>query len=179
MRCRVIARQRSHVRTIAFILSGKLIIEPLNIHFELRCNYISGARSIVFSVMAPSRIRSLVRQLLLNTELLGHKSPVLVEPLEFSDEISQQISVGIDKPIQLIPMGRRMDASGAAVLDPINKFFEAHFLPELQRLRAFIERYNPVPRIANKSELEIGFELFASGFSPALFRHQQIEGGHD
>ena len=122
--------------------------------------------------MAPSRIRSLVRQLLLNTELLGHKSPVLVEPLEFSDEISQQISVGIDKPIQLIPMGRRMDASGAAVLDSINKFFEAHFLPELQRLRAFIERYNPVPRIANESEFKVGLELFAAGFSAALLGHK-------
>src|SRR6266700_3654535 len=164
MTCRVIARQRSHVSTIAFILSGKLITEPLNIHFEFRCNDISGARSIVLSVMAASRIRSLVRQLLLNTELLGHKSPVLVEPLEFSDEISQQISVGIDKPIQLIPMGRRMD--------PINKFFEAHFLPELQRLRAFIERYNPVPRIANESEFKVGLELFAAGFSAALLGHK-------
>src|SRR5438067_7203989 len=72
-----------------------------------------------------------------------------------------------------------MHACGTAVLDPIDKLVEAHVVPELQRLRAFIERYNPVPRIANKSELEIGFELFASGFSPALFRHQQIEGGHD
>src|SRR5438094_10013074 len=98
MTCRVIARQRSHVRTIAFILSGKLITEPLNIHFEFRCNYISGARSIVFSVMAPSRIRSLVRQLLLNTELLSNKSPVLVDPLDLSVELTQQISVGIDKP---------------------------------------------------------------------------------
>src|SRR5213079_1079615 len=172
MTCRVIARQRSHVRTIAFILSGKLITEPLNIHFEFRCNYISGARSIVFSVMAASWIRSPVRQLLFNTELLRQKSPVLVEPLEFSDEISQQISVGIDKPIQLIPMGRRMDASSAAVLDPINKFFEAHFLPELQRLRAFIERYNPVPRIANESEFKVGLELFAASFSAALLRHK-------
>src|ERR1051326_7813451 len=102
--------------------------------------------------MAATGIRSPVRQLLLNTELLRHKSPVFVESLKFSDEIGQQISVRIDKPIQLIPMRRRVDASGAAVMDPINKFFEAHFLPQLYRFGAFIERYNSVPRIANKSE---------------------------
>src|SRR5690349_8756827 len=107
MTCRVIARQRSHVSTIVFILSGKLITEPLNIHFELSCNDISGARSVVFSVMAAPRIRSPVRQLLLETELLCHKSPVLVEALEFSDKIGQQIPVGIDKPIQLVPVRGR------------------------------------------------------------------------
>src|SRR6478752_2771924 len=133
MRCRVIARQRSHVSTIAFIFPGELIIEPLNIHFELRCNDFSCSRSVIISVMTRPGVFASVRQLLLNTELLRHKSPVLIEPLKFSDEIRQKISVRIDKPIQLIPMRRRVDASGAAVLDPINKFFEAHFLPELQR----------------------------------------------
>src|SRR6266436_7214344 len=87
MRCRVIARQRSHVRTIAFILPGKLITEPLNIHFELRCNDISCSRSVILSVMTLPRVRASVRQLLLQTELLRRKSPILIEPLEFSDEI--------------------------------------------------------------------------------------------
>src|SRR5262249_27202830 len=115
MTCRVIARKRSQVSTIAFILSGKLIAEPLNIHFELHCNDISCSRSVVLSVMARPQIRALVRQLLLQTKLLGHKSPILIEPLKFSDEIRQQLSVGIDKPIQLVPVRGRMDASCAAV----------------------------------------------------------------
>ena len=120
-----------------------------------------------------------MRQLVLQTELLRHESPVLVESLKFSDKIGQRISVGIDKPIQLIPMRRGMDASGTAVLDPIDKLFEAHFIPELQRFCALIQRYNPVPRIANKSEFEVGLELLAAGFFPALFRQQQIQRGHD
>src|SRR5437773_6033440 len=131
MTCRVIARQRSHVSTIAFILSGKLITEPLNIHFELRCNDISCSRSIVLSVMARPRIRSLVRQFLIETELLCHKSPVFIEPLKFSDEIRQQISVCIDKPVELIAVRGRVNASCTAVLDPIDKLFEPHLVPEL------------------------------------------------
>jgi len=42
----------SHVSTIAFILPGKLITKPLNIHFELSCNDISCSRSVVISVMS-------------------------------------------------------------------------------------------------------------------------------
>src|SRR5882724_9509461 len=179
MRCRVIARQRSHVRTIAFILSGKLIIEPLNIYFELRCNDISCSRSVILSVMTRPGVCASVRQLLLHTQLLRHKSPILIEPLEFSDEIRQQISVCIDKPVQLVSVRGRMHACGAAVMDPIDKLFEVHLVPKPYCFRALIQRYNPVPWIANKSELEIGFELPAPGFSPALFRHQQIECGHE
>src|SRR5205085_12112778 len=115
MRCRVIARQRSHVRTIAFILSGELITEPLNIHFELRCNDISCSRSVILSVMTRPGVFAPVRQLPLNTELLGHKRPVLVQPIEFNDEISQQISLGIDKKIQLITKARRMEANAQSV----------------------------------------------------------------
>src|SRR5438034_8961763 len=163
MTCRVIARQRSQVSTIAFILSRKLITEPLNIHFELRCNHISCSRSVILSVMTRPGVFASVRQLLLQTELLRHKSPVLIESLKFSDEVGQHVSVGIDEPIQLIPVRRGMDARGTAVLNPIDKLFEAHFIPELERLCALIQRHNPVPRIANKSELEIGFELPAPG----------------
>src|SRR5438128_45319 len=131
MTCRVIGRKRSHVRTIAFIFSGKLITEALNIHFELHCNDISCPRGVVFSVMACPGILASVRQFLLQAELLPDKSPILVESLEFSDKIGQQISVWINEPIQLIPMRGRMYARRAAVLDPIYKLFEGHLIPEL------------------------------------------------
>src|SRR5215813_4486218 len=104
MTCRVIALKRSHVSTIAFILSGKLITEPLNIYFELRCNDISCSRSVILSVMTRPRVGSLVRQRVLETELLCHKGPVFVESLKFSDEIGQEMAVRIDEPIQLIPV---------------------------------------------------------------------------
>ena len=69
-----------------------------------------------------------------------------------------------------------MNASGAAELNPIDKFVEGHFASELQRLRALVKRDDAVPRIANESELEIGLKLLAADFSPALFRKQQIQG---
>src|SRR4029079_6427410 len=126
MRCRVIARKRSHVRTIAFILFGELITEPLNIHFEFRCNDFACTRSVILGVMTLAGVFASVRQLLLHTELLRHESPILIEPLEFSDEICYQLSVWIDKPVELITVWGRMHARGAAVLNPINKLFEAH-----------------------------------------------------
>src|SRR5262245_1566241 len=76
-------------------------------------------------------------------------------------------------------MRRRMHTCGTAVLDPIDKLFEAHFVPELQGFGALVQRHNPVPWIANKSEFEIGLELPAPGFSSALFWPQQIQRGHD
>src|SRR4029079_6669237 len=131
MRCRVIARQRSQVRTIAFILPGKLIIEPLNIYFELRCNDISCSRSVILSVMTRPGVFTPVRQLLLHTEFVRYKSPILIEPLEFSDEIRQQISVCIHKPVELVTVRGRMHACGTAIMDPIDKLFEVHLVPEL------------------------------------------------
>src|SRR5947207_8876651 len=121
MTCRVIARYRSQVRTIALILFGKFIAEPLNIHSELVRNHVACPRIVVLSVVPRPRVDSSMRQLLVDTELLRHKSPVLVEPLEFADEIGEHISIGIDKPIQLIAVRGRMNASSAAVLDPIAK----------------------------------------------------------
>src|SRR5262245_17657874 len=76
-------------------------------------------------------------------------------------------------------MRRRMHTRGTAVLDRIHKLFEAHLVPELQGFGALVQRHNAVPWIANKSELEIGFELPAPGFSSALFRLQQIKSSHD
>ena len=68
-----------------------------------------------------------------------------------------------------------MNASGAAVLNPINKLFEVYLVSKLQRFGALIERDNAVPRVAHKTELEVGLELLVSDFSPALFRAQQIK----
>ena len=70
-----------------------------------------------------------------------------------------------------------MHACGAAVLDPIDKLFEAHLVPELQGFGALVQLHDAVPWIANKSEFEIGLELPAPGFSSALFRRQQIQRG--
>ena len=68
-----------------------------------------------------------------------------------------------------------MNASGAAVLNPIDKFVERHFIPELNRLGALVERDDTVPRIPNKPEFEVGLELLVSDFSAALFGTQQIQ----
>src|SRR5262249_54619993 len=101
------------------------------IHFELCCNDISCARSVILSVMTRSGVFASMRQFLLHAEFLRHKSPILIESLEFSDEIGQQISVCIDKPVELVPVRGRMQACGTAVLDPIDKLLEAHLVPEL------------------------------------------------
>jgi hypothetical protein len=45
-------------------------------------------------------------QILSDAELLRYKSPVLVKSFEFPNEIGEHISIGIDKPIQLIAMRR-------------------------------------------------------------------------
>jgi hypothetical protein len=98
---------------------------------------------------------SAVRQLLLDIKLLSHESPIFIEPFKSSDEISEQIPVGIDKPVQLVSVRRGMYARRATVLNPIHKLFEAHLVPELQCFGAFVKGYNPVPRITNKSKFEI------------------------
>src|SRR6266516_5830954 len=175
MRWRVIARYRSPLRTMAFILFGKLIAEAFDIHFELASDHVSRSGRIILSIMSCPGIGTPVWQFLVYTELLRHESPILVEPLKFSDEIGQHISVRIDKPIQLIAMRRRVNAGCTAVLDPIDKLFECHLVSELQRFGALIERDNAIPRIAHKSELEVRLELFAPNFSPSLFRKKQIQ----
>src|SRR6266550_3300183 len=157
---------------IAFILFGKFIAEPLNIHSERVRNHVACPRIVVLSVVPRPRVGSSMRQLLVETELLRHKGPVVVEPFEFSNEIGEHISVGIDKPIQLVAVRGRMNASGAAVLDPIDEVFEGHFASELQRFRALIERNDTVPWVANKTEFEVGLELLPADFSPALLRKQ-------
>src|SRR6266571_622725 len=102
MRWRVIARYRSEVSTIAFILLGKFIAETLDIYSELVRNHVSCAASVVLRVMSFPGVGSPMRQFFAQTEFLRDESPVLVESFKFSDEIGQHISVGIDKPIQLV-----------------------------------------------------------------------------
>src|SRR5439155_22995805 len=130
---------RSQVRTIASILSGELIAKSVDIYFELVCDHIPRSRRVILRVVSRPRIGSSMRQLLIETELLCKKSPVLIEPFKFSNEIGEHISIGVDKPIKLITVRRGMNASGAAVLDPIDKFFESHFVSELQSFRALIQ----------------------------------------
>src|SRR5262249_35164051 len=116
---------------MAFILSGKLITEAFNIYSELVSNHIARSWIVVLGVMSCAGIGSAVRQLLIKAEPLRNESPVFIEAFEFSDEIGEHISIGIDKPIQLIPMRRRVNAGGAAILNPINKLFEGHLVSEL------------------------------------------------
>src|SRR5438874_4370775 len=146
---------------MAFILSGKLIPKAFNIYSELVSNHIARSRIVVLGVMSWPGIGSAMRQLLIQAELLRNEHPIFVEPFEFSDEIGEHISVGIDKPIQLVAVRGRMNASGAAVLDPIDKAFEGHFVSELQRFHPLIKRDDTIPRVANKTEFKVGLELLA------------------
>src|SRR5437867_12349394 len=116
---------------MALILFGKLIAKAFNIYSELVTNHVARSRIVVLGVMSWPGICSAVRQLLIKAELLRKESPVFVEPFEFSDEIGEHTSVGIHKPIQLVTMRGRVDASGAAIFDPVDKLFEGHLVPEL------------------------------------------------
>src|SRR5713226_5654286 len=131
IKCCVIARYRSQVRTIAFILSGELIAKTFDIYFELVCDHISRSGSVIFRVVSRPRIGSSMWQCLSDAELLRDKRPVLVESFELSNEIGEHISIRVDKPIQLVAMRGRMDASAATVLNPVNKFVESHFIFQL------------------------------------------------
>jgi len=62
------------------------------------------------------------------------------------DEIGEHNSVMIDKPIELVPIRRRMDTRGAAVLNPIDKLLERHFVSELPHFLALIKRKRCGPR---------------------------------
>src|SRR5205823_14713792 len=93
---------RSHVRTIAFILSGELIAKMFYIDFELVPDDISASRCVIFSVMPRSWIGSLMLQFFAHTQLFRHKSPVFVQAFEFPDKIGKHVSIRIDEPIQLV-----------------------------------------------------------------------------
>ena len=68
-----------------------------------------------------------------------------------------------------------MNASGAAVLNPIDKLREGHFIFELPHFLALIKRNDAVPWVANEAKLEVGLELFASDVDPALFWQCEIK----
>src|SRR4030095_16275322 len=102
--CSVIARYRSHVSTIAFILSSELIAKPLYIDFELVRDDFPGSGRVILSVMPRARIGSLMGQLLADTQLLRYKSPVVVQSFEFPNEIGEHSSIGINEPIELVPV---------------------------------------------------------------------------
>src|SRR5438046_9829488 len=72
-------------------------------------------------------------------------------------------------------MRRRMDAGAAAVLKTIDKFLEIHCVSELDSFRALIEGNGAVPGVTNKSELEVGLELFSSDPHSPLFRQGEIQ----
>ncbi len=62
-----------------------------------------------------------------------------------------------------------------AAIDPIDKFFESHFVSEMYSFRALIEGNGAVPGVTNKSELEVGLELFSSDLHSPLFRQGEIQ----
>ena len=64
-------------------------------------------------------------------ELLRDESPIRLESLESSNEIGQDISTAVHEPVELISMRRRVNTGAAAVLNPINKFLERHFVLHL------------------------------------------------
>jgi hypothetical protein len=61
-------------------------------------------------------------------------------------------------------MRRGVETGTATILNPIDKFIEAHSVSELQSFSAFVKRNNAVPWIAHKAELEVGFELLSTNF---------------
>jgi hypothetical protein len=127
------------------------------------------------ALMSLPRIGSPVGQCFNDPKFLRDKSPILVDALKFTDEIGKNISVMIDKPIELVAMRRRMDAGGAAVLDPIDKLLERHFVSEFPHFFALIKRNNSVPGVANEPELKVGLELLTSGAASVLLWQCEIK----
>src|SRR5262249_25071596 len=89
-----------------FYFIRQLIAKPLYIDFELICDNLPGGGRVILSELPRPWIGSLMRQVLVYPELLRYKSPILVEPFEFPNEIGKHISVGIHKPVQLITVRR-------------------------------------------------------------------------
>src|SRR5204863_6638958 len=121
------------------------------------------------------QIGTTVMQLLVDRELLHNKIQIQREQFKFTDKIGENISVMIDKPIELVAMRRRMDAGGAAVLDPIDKLLERHFVSELPHFFALIKRNNSVPVVANEPELKVGLELLTPGAASVLLWQCEIK----
>ena len=71
-----------------------------------------------------------------------------------------------------------MNAGRARELNPIDKLLERHLVFQLQRFGPFVERNDPVPRIANESEFKIFRELLSPDSDPAFVRAKQVEVFH-
>jgi hypothetical protein len=117
----------------------KFIAEPFDVDPKLVRDHFARSCVVIFAVGSLPRIGSPVGQRLVDPEFLRNKIPILLEPFKFTDKIGENISVMIDKPIELVAMRRRMDAGGAAVLDPIDKLLERHFVSELPHFFALIK----------------------------------------
>ena len=95
---------RSQVSTIATILFAELIPEVFDVDPKFVHDHFTRPRVVIFSVMSFPRIRPPVGQPLVDPELFRDKTPILVESLEFADEIGDHIPVRIDKPIKLVTL---------------------------------------------------------------------------
>ena len=153
----------------------KFIAEPFDVDPKLVRDYFTRSCVVIFAVGSLPRIGSPVGQRLVDPEFLRNKIPILLEPFKFTDKIGENISVMIDKPIELVAMRRRMDAGGAAVLDPIDKLLERHFVSELPHFFALIKRNNSVPGVANEPELKVGLELLTPGAASVLLWQCEIK----
>src|ERR1700686_2060572 len=100
----------------------------VDIHFELGGDYLPGSRGVILGIAPGAGVNSPVRQSRGDTQLLSYKSPILIQSFKSPNEIGEYPPIGIDKPVELVPVRRRVNASAAAVLDPIHEFVESHFL---------------------------------------------------
>jgi len=153
----------------------KFIAEPFDVDPKLVRDHFTRSCVVIFAVESLPRIGSPVGQRLVDPEFLRNKIPILLEPFKFTDKIGENISVMIDKPIELVAMRRRMNAGGAAVLDPIDKLLERHFVSELPHFFALIKRNNSVPGVANEPELKVGLELLTPGAASVLLWQCEIK----
>src|SRR5207237_8996241 len=101
--------------------------------------------------------------------------PAIPQTFQSTDEICQHLAIDVHKPIKLVAMRQGMDASAATVLNPADKFFEAHLLSHLHRFVTFVKRNNTVPWIANEPELEVALELSPTPFLSLLGRQHGIK----
>lgn len=119
--------------------------------------------------MPGSRIGAFVRQRFVEPQLTANRGPICIQPFKSADEIGQHIATAVNEPIELVTVGRRVNTSAAAELNPVDELLECHLLFHSEGLRPLVERNHAIPRIANKPELEITFELPATDADAALF----------
>src|SRR2546423_3847520 len=154
---------------------AEAIVKCLDVDLELLFNYTLGRWGIVFSVVPRPRIRASMRKHFTYPKLFCDHGPVFLQALESANEVCQHLAIGVDKPIKLVTMRRGMNAGAATILNPMDELLECHLLAHLHWFIALIERDHTVPRIANKSELKVAFELSPSPFFPTLRRQRKIE----